>query len=313
MALPTNTATTYSQVGIREELDDVIYDITPAETPFLSSIEQETVENTLFEWQTHELNAVSKAGALDGDDAPQDAYVATVLRNNRTHIRTRDARVSGSARAMNTAGRADDLDYQILNRGIELKRDMEAVLLDNNAKVAGTATSARETAGIVSWLATNTDGAGADPAGDGSDTATDATQRQFTEAQLKTVLASCWDNGGNPDTIMVGAYNKQVMSTFSDGRTVQQMADDDTLYASFSVYASDFGELRIIPDRFQRARDALVLQLDMFSVCFLPGRNMATFDIAKTGDSDARQIVCEFGLKSKNEKASGIVRDLTTS
>jgi hypothetical protein len=126
MALPTNTATTYSQVGIREELDDVIYDITPAETPFLSSIEQETVENTLFEWQTHELNAVSKAGALDGDDAPQDAYVATVLRNNRTHIRTRDARVSGSARAMNTAGRADDLDYQILNRGIELKRDMEA-------------------------------------------------------------------------------------------------------------------------------------------------------------------------------------------
>lgn len=313
MSLPTNTATTYSQVGIRENLDDTIYDISPAEVPFLSSIAQETVDNTLFEWQTHSLNSVSKAGALDGDDAPQDAYVATVLRDNRTHIRTRDARVSGSGRSMNTAGRADDLDFQIINRGIELKRDMEAVLLDNNAKVAGNATTARETAGVVAWIATNTDAVGADPAGTGADAATDGTQRQLTESMLKTVLASCWDAGGNPDVIMAGAYNRQIISGFSEGKTVMQKAEDEVLRATFSVYESDFGQLRIVPDRFQRARDVLVLQLDMWSVCFLPGRNMLTFDIAKTGDSDARQILSEFGLKSKNEAASGIIRDLTTS
>lgn len=313
MALPTNTATTYSQIGIRENLDDTIYDISPAEVPFLSSVAQETVDNTLFEWQTHSLNSVSKTGALDGDDAPQDAYVATVLRNNRTHIRTRDARVSGSGRSMNTAGRADDLDFQIINRGVELKRDMEAVLLDNNAKVAGNATTARETAGVPAWIATNTDAVGADPTGDGSDAASDGTQRQLNEAQLKTVLAACWDAGGNPDVIMAGAYNRQIISGFSEGKTVMQKAEDEVLRATFSVYESDFGQLRIVPDRFQRARDVLVLQLDMWSVCFLPGRNMLTFDIAKTGDSDARQIVSEFGLKSKNEAASGIIRDLTTS
>ena len=313
MALPTGTATTYAQVGIREELADVIEDITPAETPFYSSVSKETVENTLFEWQTHELNAVSKTGALDGDDAPQDAYVATVKLNNRLHIRTRDARVSGSARAMDTAGRADDLDFQVMNRAIELRRDVEAVLLDNNAKVAGDASTARETAGIVSWIATNTDAVGADPTGDGTDAATDGAQRPFTEAQLKTVLLGCWDEGGNPDTIMVGGYNRQIASTFSDGRTVQQMANDETLHASFSVYESDFGMLKIVPNRFQRARDALVLDMPMWCVVNLPGRNFATFDIAKTGDSDARQVLVEFGLKSKNEKASGIVRDLTTS
>lgn len=313
MALPTGTATTYSQIGIREQLDDVIYDITPAETPFLSSVEQETVENTLFEWQTHSLNSVSTAGALDGDDAPQDSYVATTLLNNRTHIRTRDARVSGSGRAMNTAGRADDLDFQILNRGIELKRDMESVLLANNAKVAGNTSTARETAGFASWVATNTDAVGADPTGDGSDAATNGTQRQFTEAQLKTVLVGCWNSGGNPDTIMVGGYNKQVLSGFSDGKTVQQMAEDEVLHASFSVYESDFGQLRIVPNRFMPARNAYVAQMDMWSVCFLPGRNMQTFDIAKTGDSDARQILCEFGLKAKNEAANGAIRDLTTS
>lgn len=313
MALPTGTATTYAQVGIREELDDVISDITPSETPFYSSAQKETVTNTLFEWQTHELNAVSKAGALEGDDAPQDGYVATTLLNNRTHIRTRDARVSGTGQSMDTAGRSNDLDFQVMNRAVELRRDVEAVLLDNNAKVAGDASTARETAGVVSWIATNTDADGADPTGDGSDAATDGTQRPFTEAQLKTVLLGAWDEGGNPDTIMVGGYNRQIASTFSDGRTVQQTASDDVLHASFSVYESDFGQLRIVPNRFQRARDALVLDMPMWCVVTLPGRNFAQFDIAKTGDSDARQVLVEFGLKSKNEKASGIVRDLTTS
>ena len=313
MALPTNTATTYAQVGIREELDNVIYDITPAETPFLSSIAQETVGSTLFEWQTHSLNAVSKTGALDGDDAPKNAYVATTKLTNYTHIRTRDARVSGSGRAVDTAGRADDLDFQILNRGVELKRDMEAVLLDNNAKVAGNSTLARETAGVPAWIATNTDGAGADPAGTGADIATDATQRPLTEAMLKTVLASAWDAGGNPDMIMAGAFNRQVISSFSDGRSVIQKAEDKTLSATFDVYESDFGQLKIVPNRFQRSRDLLVLEMNMWCVGFMPGRNMLSFDIAKTGDSDARQILSEFGLKAKNEAANGIVRDLTTS
>lgn len=313
MALPSGTATTYDQVGIREELSDTVYDISPAETPFLSMTAQVTVENTLFEWQTHDLNATSTAGALDGDDAPGNSYTATTKLNNRTHIRTRDARVSGSGRSVNTAGRNDDLDTQAMYRATEIKRDMEAVLLDNNAKVTGNSSTARETAGIVSWLATNTDAVGADPTGDGTDAATNGTQRQFTEDQLKTVLLGCWDNGGMPDCIMVGGYNRQIASGFSDGRTVQQRAEDDTLRATFSIYESDFGQLKIIPNRFQRARDALVLQSDMFAVGFLPGRNMLSFDIAKTGDSDARQVVCEFGLLSYQEKASGIVRDLTTS
>ncbi len=313
MALPTGTYKTYDQVGIREDLSDVIYDITPVDTPFVSSVEQDEASNSLFEWQTDSLAAVSKTGALEGDDAPQDTSSPTTRLNNRTHIRTRDARVSGTGRAVDTAGRADDLDYQILKRGQELRRDMEAICLDNNAKVAGNASTARETAGVVSWIATNTDADGADPTGDGTDAATDGTQRAFTEDQLKTVLRLCFDEGGMPDTLMVGPFNRQVASSFSAGRTQVQQADDPVLHATFDIYESDFGQLRIVPNRFQRARDALVLQMDMWGISFLPGRNMQTFDIAKTGDSDARQILSEFGVKAKNEAANGIIRDLTAS
>ncbi len=313
MALPSGTATTYDQVGIREELSDTVYDISPAECPFVSMAAQVTVENTLFEWQTHDLNAAATAGALDGDDAPGNSYTATTRLNNRTHIRTRDARVSGSGRSVDTAGRDDDLDTQAMYRATEIKRDMEKVLLDNNAKVTGDNATARETAGIVSWLATNTsfnNDTGADPTGDGTDVATAGSARDFTEGQLKTVLLGAWEAGGQPDCIMTGGFNRQVASGFSDRSTVFQQAEDAVLRASYSIYESDFGQLKIIPNRFQRSTDVLVLQMDMWAVGFLPGRNMLSFDIAKTGDSDARQVVCEFGLLAYQEKASGIVRDL---
>lgn len=315
MAQPTGTFATNDMVGIREELAEVIYDITPLETPFLSSAAQVSAEAMLFEWQTDSLAAASNTGAIEGDDAPQDSATATARLNNRTHIKTRDARVTGSARSVNTAGRADELDYQVLKRGRELKRDMEKVLLDSNAKVTGTDAVASETAGIESWIATNIDEASDATAatGDGSDARVDGTQRVFTEDQLKTALKAIFDEGGMPDTLSVGAFNRQIVSSFSAGRTNVQKVEDKTLHASFDVYESDFGVLKVVPNRFQRARTALVLQMDMWQVAFLPGRNMLTFDLAKTGDTDAKQILSEFGLRANQEKASGAVYDLTTS
>ena len=313
MTVPTGTFSTFSQIGIREDLSDVIYDITPVETPFLNMARHIDVENTLFEWQTDALASAATTGALEGDDAPANSATATTRLNNRTHIRTRDARVSGTGQSVNTAGRADELDYQLLKRGRELRRDMEKILLDNNAKVAGNASTARETAGIVSWLATNTDAASTDPTGDGTDAATDGTQRAFTEDQLKTVVRLAYASGGMPDTLMVGPFNRQIVSSFSAGRTNVQKVEDSTLHATFSVYESDYGNLKVVPNLFQRDRDALVLQMDMWEVGFLPGRNMVSFPLAKTGDSDAKQVLSEFGLKANNEASSGIVRDLTTS
>lgn len=303
-------------VGIREDLADVIYNIAPVETPFLSSVPTANARNTKHEWQTDTLAAAANNAAIEGDDAPQTAGTATTRLDNNTQISTKDARVTGTARSVDTAGRSDELDYQLLKRGRELKRDMETVLLSNKAKVAGNDTLARELAGIGAWIKTNTDKAsnGTDPtAADGTDARNDGTQRAFTEDQVKTVLKSSFDEGGMPDMLMVGGFNRQIASSFTNGRTTMQKAEDEVLHASFDVYDSDFGELRIVPNRFQRARDALVLQTDMWAVAYLPGRNMATFDIAKTGDSDARQILSEYTLEARQEAASGIVADLTTS
>lgn len=316
MAQETGTFATNDMVGIREDLTDAIYNISPVETPFLSSVAHTTASNVLHEWQTDALSAAADNKAIEGAAAPNTAGTATTRLTNRTQIATLDARVSGTARSVTTAGRSDELDYQLLKRGKELKNGMEKTLLSNKPKVTGDDTTAAELAGIGAWITTNDDFAsdgGSPTAATGVDARTDGTQRAFTEDQLKTVCGDIYTAGGNPNVLMVGGFNRQVASSFSAGRTNMQKAEDKVLHASFDVYESDFSRLKIVPNRFQRARDALVLQTSMWAIPFLPGRNMVTFDIAKTGDTDAKQILSEFTLEARNEAANGGVFDLTTS
>ena len=313
MAQPTNTFSTNDMAGIREDLSDIIYDVSPTDTPFLSMAGRSEATNTYHEWQVDSLAAAATNYVIEGDDATTDASVATTRRGNYTNISDKVARVTGTARAVNTAGRADEMDYQVLKRAKELKRDMETVLLANNARVAGDDTTARECAGVPAWLFTNTDFSGTDPTGDGTDARTDGTQRAFTEDQVKTVMQLCWEQGGMPEVLMTGSFNRQIASSFTAGKTGFQKAEDKTLHATYDVYESDFGQLKMIPNRFQRSRDALILQMDMWKVAFMPGRNMVTTDLAKTGDTDRKQILAEYTLEACNEKANGGVFDLTTS
>ena len=314
MAQPADTFSTYDAVGNREDLADIIDMISPTDTPFLNGIAKTTATSTKTEWQTDALAAASGTNAvIEGDDATTDASTATTRLFNYTQISDKVARVTGTQRAMDSAGRADEMAYQVMKRAKELKRDVETSLLANNAQVAGNDTTARETGGIGSFIATNDDfgGSGASPTGDGSDARTDGTQRAFTESQLKSVLASCWDAGGEPDTIMVGSFNKQAASAFSGGATRTIESGEKKLVNAIDVYVGDFGDLVIVPNRFMRSRDCLVLEMDKFKFATL--RDFEKSELAKTGDTDREQLLVEYALVSSNEAASGGVFDLTTS
>ena len=137
----------------------------------------------------------------------------------------------------------------------------------------------------------------------------DGTQRALTEALIKTTLNSIWTAGGSPDTMMVGGTQKQLFSSFTGGGTQFGNLDDKTLIAAIDVYVSDFGTLKIVPNRFQRARTAFILEMEKWKVAYF--RPFQTEDLAKTGDSDAKHIIVEYALESCNEAASGAVRDLT--
>lgn len=319
MTLATNAFTTYSAIGNREDLSDIIYNVAPTDTPFLTGIGRTSATAVLHEWQTDTLAAASgsASAALEGDEVATDAATATVRMSNTCIIQDKVPRVTGTQQVVNSAGRRDELAYQVVKRAKELRRDMETALLENNAEVTGNGTTAREAAGIEAFLHTNESRGAGGSAGssgastDGNTAATDGTQRAFTESMLQEVLRECWNSGGDPDCIMVGGFNKQAMSAFTGNATRFKSAEDKALVAAIDIYQSDFGDLEIIPNRFQRARSALVLQKDMWAVSYLRPVTMAT--LSKTGDSERRHLVTEYTLEARNALSSGIVADLTTS
>jgi hypothetical protein len=315
MAQATNTFDTYDAVGIREDLQDVIYSISPTETPFMSAAAREQVKNTFHEWQTDSLAAaVTNNAVIEGDEATLDASTATTRIGNYTQIMDKTVVITGTQEAVDKAGRASELAYQIAKKSKELKRDIESTLLTNQARAVGSSSAARTFASMGAWIATNSNKAsdGTDPtASDGSDARNDGTARALTEDMLKDVIKGTWNAGGNPSVIMVGPFNKQKISGFTGGNTRFDASEDKTLYTSIDVYSSDFGDLEVVPNRFSRDRDALVLDMDYWSVGFL--RDFTMHELSKTGDAEKRQILAELTLISRNEGASGGVFDLTTS
>jgi hypothetical protein len=324
MTLPTNTLTTFAEVGNREDLSDMIYRIDPVDTPFMTGAEKEKATAVNHEWQTQALAAPDSSNAqLEGDDPQSGSTTPTVRLGNICQISYKVAQVSGTAQAVDHAGRDNELAYQEMLKGLELKRDMETILVGTNqAKVTGSTTVPRKAATVISWIKSNTDKnsassgtAGADPAAaDGTGSRTDATNLiPFTENRLKNVLGAIWIAGGKPNKIMAGAFNKQVFSTFTGRSSPIEEAKSKKIVASVDAYDSDFGELKVVANRFQRARDVLVLEDDKWAVAYLNGRKLVSLVLAKTGDSDKRQILSEYTLEARNEKSSGGVFDCTIS
>ena len=313
MAQPTNTFDTYDSIGEREDLSDVIYNISPTDTPFLSSAAKTKATAVLHEWQTDSLAAaVTTNQVIEGDEATADAITATTRLSNSCQIMDKVIVITGTQEAVDKAGRASEIAYQIAKKAKELKRDLEASLTSNNAEVTGSATAARVAGGLRSWVATNdVMGTSGTSGGLGNTAAGNGTQRVFTESLLKSVIKSVWNAGGNPTMIMVGPFNKQKLSGFTGNSTRFDAGADATLYTSVDVYASDFGQLQVVPNRFSRDRDAWVLDMDYWGVAFL--RDFTMHELSKTGDSEKRQLLLEATLESRNEAASGLVADVTTS
>ena len=314
MAQPTNTFDTYDSVGEREDLSDVIYSISPTDTPFLSSAAKTQATAVLHEWQTDSLaSAVTNNAVIEGDEATLDASTATTRLSNSTQIMDKTVVITGTQESVDKAGRASELAYQIAKKAKELKRDMESTITSNNAEVTGGSSTARQLGALGSWVVTNDDLAsdGASGAGAGNAAHTNGTQRAFTESQLKSVIKSVWNAGGDPSMVMVGPFNKQKLSGFTGNSTRFDAGADATLYTSVDVYASDFGQLQVVPNRFSRDRDAYVLDMEYWGVAFL--RDFSMHELSKTGDSEKRQLLVEATLESRNEAASGLVADLTTS
>lgn len=321
MTIFSNTTTTFDIKGIREELSNIIYNISPEDTPFMSNAGRESVENTLYEWQRDVLAAaVSSNAQLQGDDVTtMDAVTATVRLGNRTQISRKAITVADTVEAVSKAGRKSELAYQIAKRSAEIKRDIEKNCLDNVGAVAGNTTTAPKT-GTMGATIGSIDGTNVSMGATGTnptdpllftDPRNDGTQRAFTEALLKTVLSGVWTNGGSPDTIMLGPTQKAAMSAFAGIATKtysQDTARPSAIIGAADVYVGEFGTYAVVPNRFQRDRDAWVLDFEYVAIVYL--RPFQVKELAKTGDAEKKLLLAEWGLKVYTDFAHGLVADL---
>jgi len=308
----------HTAIGQREDLTDVIYDISPTETPFMSSIGKTKATAVYHEWQTDTLAAATtNNAAVEGADASDATLSPTTRLGNYTQILQKTIKVSGTLDTVNKAGRKSEKAYQLAKASQEIKRDLETILLSNQGRDAGSTNSAaRKMGSLLSWIKTNSSAQtnGGDPTTIGVSTRTDGNTRTFTEALLKEVVAEVFTSGGTPSVLMVGAAGKQKVSSFSGiGATRFNVtgAKPSTIIGAADIYVSDFGNMSVVPNRFMRTRDALILDPEYAAIAYL--RPFMTNELAKAGDSDKTQILVECTLEVKNEAAHGIVADLNMS
>jgi hypothetical protein len=278
------------------------------------------VSNSLFEWQTDTLAAAAANAQLEGDDVGTfDAVTATVRLQNYAQISRKTIILSATEEVVNKAGRRSELAYQIAKRGSELKRDQEFVMLNGGIAVAGDSTTARVTASLGAFVKTNTDKQtnGTDPSYTTlpNSARTDGNVRTFTETILKNVIQKVWTAGGTPKILMCGPVNKQRVSGFSGIASsrfnIDGGAKPATLVGAVDIYVSDFGNVQVIANRFQRERDAWVIDPDYAKMTVL--RPYQQVELAKTGDSEKRMLICEWGHLVSAENAHGLAADLVTS
>ena len=330
MAVPTNERLTYGAVGIREDLSNIIYNISPMDTPFVNGCGRGSADNTNFEWQTDELKTVAMNTQLEGDDYASTAATEPRRLSNYTQISATQVQSSGTAEAVDFAGRKSTQAYQLAKRAKEMKRDMEYMLLQGTAKNVGAAGTARETGAFATWIGTDTastsnvvaastglgiTNSGATTYPDGTtNSGTGGANTTTTIALINNVVERIWNLGGTPDTILCNSVVKGTISSSTVGGAVVAQPYKDagskdgpiTAVNAVDVLVTDFGTFKGVPDRFIPATNVDFIDFDLWSIDYL--RPFRTETLAKSGDSVKQLLIAEYGLRAKNGHGSGMLK-----
>ncbi len=332
MAVPTNTRETYGAVGIREDLSNIIYNISPMDTPFLNGCGRGTADNTLFEWQTDELKTAASNMQIEGNDYTSTAATEPRRLSNYTQISATQVQSSGTAEAVDFAGRKSTQAYQLAKRAKEMKRDMEFMLLEGTVKSAGSSGAARNTAAFSTWIGTSVNAtsnvvaasSGLGLTNNGSTTFPDGTSEAgtggadtpITIALVNNVVERIWNLGGTPDTILCDSTVKGTISSSTVGGAVvaEPRANHSgkgpiTAVNAVDVLVTDFGTFKVVPDRFIPTTQVDFIDFDLWSVDYL--RPFRTETLAKSGDSVKQLLIAEYGLRAKNGNGSGQLKSAT--
>lgn len=323
MAQVAGTTDTFDLIGLAEDVEDVIWNISPTETPLLSMAKRTKVSAVNHQWQTDSLAAAGTNAAVEGDDSTYATATPTTMLSNYTQIYKKSVMVSGTADAVRKYGRKEEFAYQMMKKGKEIKRDIEFSAVQNAKSSAGSTSVPRSSAGLESMIAgnrilagsTNSVGTTAGYAAGLWTAPVDGTTAAFTETALVSALDAAWQDGGDPSVIMLNSSQKRAMAAFggassyagvsvNQGRTAQAV-----VLGGVDLYISDFGEHKVVLNRYMRTRTVFCLDPGYVSFGFL--RPIKFEERAKTGDATRGELLAEGCLIVGNPDAHAKVQDCT--
>lgn len=310
-----------SAVGVREDLFDTIARISPTDVPFFSNTTKGTVKNTIFDWLVIELAAPDLTNKQP-EGFEVNAYSATkpVRFNNNTQILAKSWAVSRTMDVVDTAGRAKERRFQQVLKGLEMRRDLESILLTPQAK---SPTDPRAMGTLGSWITNTSNGGGVNADGNGSNVypkSGSPVAAALTLARIEDAHQLAWNEGGSPTMLLMSGANKRKFSTLGEGanpagtvtvnRTNSTPGQAVELIGAVEAFLSDFGRLEVVPDRFCPSTVIYLIDTDWVEIVTLPESNFVNEDLAKTGDSNKGMLVWEGSMRVRAPKAHAAIYDI---
>jgi hypothetical protein len=318
MAQPTNTFDTFDSNALKEDVSAIIYNVDPSDVPLLSSIPKTSATNTLHQWQTDTLRAgVSTNKNIEGDVTTAEARTSVARIHNYTQIFKNAVTISGTDQSVTNIGYGAQMAHEIIKVGKEQKTDIESSIFANLPFVAGAAATARQMAGLTAYIKTNVTNiggsGGANPTGTipGATARTNGTQTVFNQTKFDTCMQSVWENGGKPNMVILSAFQMSKALNFVGNNNARSTGASGKVENLLNVYVTPWGNVSFVPARENASRDVWIIESDKLALASL--RPMKQTELARTGDSETRQIVAECTLVVRNEAALGLVADCTTS
>jgi hypothetical protein len=305
MAFLTGTDLTYTIAGAtgvgkfnREDLSDLVTNISPTEKPFVSAVGKATAKSTLHEWMKDSLADAAANAQLEGDEYSYATGGSGTRLTNRTQILRKAIIASGTQDAVDKAGMKKWLQYQVAKRSKEIGRDLEYACMTQTQSVTGDGTTARQFMGVPGWVTSNVVDKGT-----GTVTA--------TQTDINLASQNAWTDGGKPELILCGGFNKRVISGFTTGVVKNLDAKDKRFVSHVDVYETDFGIMKVVPSHFIAADDIWLLDVDLWKLAYL--RPLQVSEPAKTGDAEKRVMLMELTLECRAEEGNAGVIDTATS
>lgn len=321
--MATITSTSAYELGpqnaknIREDLGNVIFNVTPFMTPFTSGIAQTKATADNHEWLTDtyadsvETNAAVEAEKVDSSEGSE-----RTRKGNYVQIATKGVTVTKKAEMFDRAGvPGKEMAYQLMKKGKELQMDVEKQVLSNQIKVIPTNAAAGVSATVSSWILANqvVSGTGgvANTASTGLTKPTPGTSEAMTQANLDELLDGVWDNSGDFSSAKIMGSAGTISTLRNNADVSKGISTDVTTNAAngeiinrVAVYVSQFGPIAVVPNKHMPADTLYVLDYSTWGLAFAGGKKIHTTDIATQASAEQKLLECYYTLEARSEEAN---------